>query len=79
MNENKVGPSRRKFLLFGSIISASLLALSFLKFPFKKTDNKKVRFLTQDGTLVEIDAQKAKQNSSGKKISNKELQQWIKR
>jgi hypothetical protein len=36
-----------------------------------------VKMLTQDGSLVEID--KKLLASSGKKISNEELQQWIKK
>ena len=36
-----------------------------------------VKMLTQDGSLVEID--KKLLASSGKKISNKELQEWIKK
>ena len=41
------------------------------------TNEKTIKFLTQDGTLVEVEASKI--NSLKEKISNKQLQAWIKK
>jgi hypothetical protein len=42
-----------------------------------ETTKKTIKFLTQDGTLVEVDASRV---SMGKeKISNKQLQSWVKK
>ncbi|MEI7587925.1 MAG: hypothetical protein WCJ68_00430 [Chitinophagia bacterium] len=38
---------------------------------------KTIKFLTQDGTLVEVDASKI--NMGKEKISNKQLQSWVKK
>lgn len=38
---------------------------------------KTMKFLTQDGQLVEVDISKI--NSSKEKASNQEMQQWVKR
>ena len=67
--------SRKKFLFLsgGAILSA--LALKMLPSLRKRKDGK-VKMLTQDGTLVEIDAKIAAM--PGKKISDADLQQWIK-
>jgi hypothetical protein len=40
------------------------------------TNAKTIKFLTQDGTLVEVDASKI--NMGKEKISNKQLQSWVK-
>lgn len=40
-------------------------------------NEKTIKFLTQDGTLVEVDASKI--NRGKEKISNKQLQSWIKK
>jgi len=37
---------------------------------------KTIKFLTQDGVLVEVDASKI--NTGKEKISNKQLQSWVK-
>jgi hypothetical protein len=72
--------SRKKFLLWGAAILSSLTVLKFFSGSKKKKnepDNTTVKMLTQDGKLVEID--KKLLASSGNKISNEELQKWIKR
>jgi hypothetical protein len=68
--------SRKRFLLWGSTLLASVTALKFLK-ASKPEKSETVKMLTQDGTLVEID--KALLTSSAKKITNEELQHWIKK
>ena len=42
-----------------------------------ETSVQKVKMLTQDGVLVEVDMSKVK--GSKQKISNKELQSWVKK
>ena len=43
-------------------------------------ENKTVKFLTQDGTLVEVDASKLRSVKESKgKISNEGLQDWVKK
>lgn len=74
--------TRKKFLLWGA---ALLSTVTFLKYftRTKKLDvitcgkETTVKMLTRDGTLVEID--KSLLAASGKKITNEELQQWIKK
>lgn len=68
--------SRKKFLLWSAVVLTSGTVLKF----FTGTQKKKsetVKMLTQDGKLVEID--KELLSSSRKKVSNEELQQWIKK
>jgi hypothetical protein len=82
----KKDPSRRKFVWGVAALSffTALSALTGIHFPGKrkviscKPEGKKkmVRMLTQDGKLVEIDESLI--TGSGKRISNIELQNWIK-
>jgi hypothetical protein len=74
-------PSRKKFLLWSAVLVSSISVLQFFK-RTKKNDpstnsnsDGKVKMLTQDGKLVEID--KAMLASGSKKITDEELQQWI--
>jgi hypothetical protein len=67
--------SRKKFLLWSAVVLSSVTVLKFIT-GAKKTKSDTIKMLTQDGNLVEID--KALLVSS-EKISNKELQQWIKK
>lgn len=70
--------SRRRFLVWGAGAAGAITFLSGLNFlkPFSKKSEMK-KMLTQDGTLVEIDAALLKKTN--KKATNKDLQQWIKR
>ena len=80
-------PSRRKFVWGVGILSAfaAIGAATGLPFFGKKNTgpvkaegkNKTVKMLTEDGRLVEID--EALISSAKKKISNTELQQWVKK
>jgi uncharacterized protein YpmB len=77
-------PSRRKFVWGVGILSvfAAISAATGLPFFVKKvakTEGKKrtVKMLTEDGRLVEID--EALMTASRKKITNTELQHWIKK
>jgi hypothetical protein len=80
MNHN----NRRKLL--ASIGALSLFPLLKLSSLTKKknviscspeTSVQKVKMLTQDGILVEVDMSKVK--GSKQKITNKELQSWVKK
>jgi hypothetical protein len=80
-------PSRRKFVWGLGILSLFAAIGSAAKFPFsgiRKVSGPKpicknttVKMLTQDGRIVEIDATFIASNS--KKITNTELQNWIKK
>lgn len=74
--------TRKKFLLWGAALVSFVTVFKIFK-GSKKTNatssdagNGRVKMLTQDGKLVEID--KEMLASGGKKITNEELQQWIK-
>jgi hypothetical protein len=64
--------SRKKFLLWATAALSSFTAFRIFQSE-KKPDT--VRMLSEDGTLVEVDRSML---GGGKKISDRELQQWIK-
>jgi hypothetical protein len=76
-------PARRKFVKTMGVLSAFAAIGSFagLSFWRKKkpvaTKNQTVKMLTQDGRLVEVDV--ARLNGNMKKVSNTDLQHWIKK
>ena len=74
MSEPKTS-SRKKFLFLSGVALLSATAWRMLP-SLRKRKSGKVKMLTEDGTLVEIDAKLAAM--SGKKISDADLQQWIK-
>ena len=70
--------TRKKFLNWGAVLLGSATVFKF--FTRRNEEIKKpetVKMLAQDGTLVEVD--KTLLAGSGKKISDVELQQWIKK
>jgi hypothetical protein len=77
--------STRRKLLAGIGVLSLFPILKFGWFNKKKkviscapvSNTKTIKFLTQDGTLVEVDASKI--NRDKEKISNKQLQSWIKK
>lgn len=77
--ENKdKGLGRRRFLGWLSVLSVAAAAGGSLFFRRKRQEKPKtIKMLTQDGQLVEVDASFIR--STGKKVSNNELQGWIKR
>ena len=78
MQVSKKSPSRKKFLLWSAVVVASATVLKFFTGDEKKEKEKEViKMLTQDGKLVEIDQELLM--TSRKKVSNEELQQWIKK
>lgn len=77
---SKNSPSRKKILLWGAAILSSVTVLKFFSSGTRKETARPVetiKMLGQDGKLVEID--KTLFASSGKKISNEDLQKWVKR
>jgi cobalamin biosynthesis protein CbiD len=72
--ENK-NQTRRKFITWGVASAAVLAAFKFIRPSPKKPET--VKMLTQDGKLVEVDI--ASLPSNKKKITNGELQNWIKK
>jgi len=73
MQDSNKKTSRKKFLLWTTAIISSVTAFKiFGSKPKKQT----VRMLAEDGSLVEIDSSLLV--SKGRKISDKELQHWVK-
>ena len=72
--ENKK-QNRRKFITWGVASAAAIAAINFFKPAPPKT--KTVKMLTQEGKLVEVDI--AAIPETKKKITNGELQNWIKK
>ena len=79
-------PSRRKFVWGFGILSAFAAIATATGLPFftkkkvvtdKGGKKKTVKMLTQDGRLVEVD--ESLLIASGKKITDTELQSWIKK
>jgi heme exporter protein D len=83
--ENATG--RRKFVWGASVLSMMAIVAGVLKLPFlsrkkilagnTESKTKMVKMLTEDGRLVEID--EALLTESRKKLTNSELQNWIKK
>lgn len=79
--------ARRRFLAGISFLSAFALIAAAVRFPGSRKSNiigcvpekktRMVKMLAEDGTLVEIDGGLIK--SRGKKVSDAELQCWIKK
>jgi hypothetical protein len=81
--QQSANSTRKKFLLWGAAIFSSVTALKFFtgsKKPKPVSAGKNsgtVKMLTQDGKLVEID--KELLAAGTKKITDKELQGWVKK
>lgn len=76
MQESQKSQSRKKFLLWGAATFSSVFVLKFFRGP-KKQKTETVKMLTRDGKLVEVNISAIP--SKKKKITNKELQDWIKK
>ena len=76
MNKEIQKQSRRKFLGWGLATAAVFSAIKFFQ-PSGKKEIKTVKMLTQDGKLVEVDI--ASLPPQKKKITNTELQNWVKK
>jgi ABC-type metal ion transport system substrate-binding protein len=74
MHQKAKTTTRKKFVLWGT---AALASMSVLKY-FTNRKNKqpeKIKMLTQDGKLVEVDASLIKK--TGNKITNTTIHDWI--
>ena len=76
MNQSLKTTSRKKILLWGAALLSSITLLKFI--PGNKTKKSKtVKMLTQDGKLVEIDADKL---PTARRVATKsDIQNWIKK
>ncbi len=79
MIQPKLPSSRRKVLLWGAALLSTFTLLKYLPGTKKKNKSRPetIKMLSQDGRLVEVD--KDLIPSTGKKISNEELQKWIRK
>jgi len=68
--------TRRKLIGWLGVFSMFTMVGAAIN-PWKNKKPKMVKMLTQDGKLVEVDASLLASNS--KKVSSKELQNWVKR
>lgn len=73
MNDLNRNQNRRKFLAWTIISAAFLAACQWIKPPAPKKET--VTMLTRDGKLVEVDITALSEKR--KKITNRELQNWI--
>ena len=69
------GKKRRNFIYWAAAVASGLMFWKVSKITAKEEE--KVRMLTEDGQLVEIDVKHLA--GGGHKLSNKELQNWVKR
>lgn len=83
MEHSQKTSTRKKFLYWGTALVSAITLSRFIN-PAKKNSTigcevppETIKMLAEDGSLVEID--KKLLASSGKKISNKELQEFIKK
>lgn len=76
MTSDKKNQTRRKFISWGVASAALIAAVKFFK-TSPSTQPKTVKMLTQDGKLVEVDINAI--SKSKKKITNSELQNWVKK
>ncbi|MEO9210275.1 MAG: hypothetical protein ABI208_04205 [Ginsengibacter sp.] len=77
MQEPEKLQSRKKFLLWGAVALSSVSVLRFFKAPKKKKKPETVKMLSQEGKLVEVTISGIP--TKKKKITSKELQNWIKK
>jgi hypothetical protein len=79
MEKEKKQLSRKKFLSWGFGLTSVLALPSILwgKKPSPQPSGKKVKLLTQDGKLVEVDESVLKAKTQNKKASNKEIFNWM--
>ena len=76
MQLNQSNLARRKFLGWLGIFSVAGVAGSGI-FSRAKATPKTVKMLTEDGKLVEVDVKAL--NGSRRRVTDKELQSWIKK
>ncbi|MGZ5247668.1 MAG: hypothetical protein ACXWCR_11220 [Flavitalea sp.] len=72
--ENKI-QSRKKFIGLGISTAALLAAFKLLK-PGKDKNSTKVKMLTQDGKLVEVDVERINKEKKNK-VTDEQLKSWV--
>ena len=82
MEQSQKASTRKKFLFWSAALISGITLSKYFFQSKKEAGNKNsqsttVKMLTRDGKLVEID--KSLLISPDKKISNEELQKWVKR
>ena len=75
MDKDQITQTRKKFIGAGITAAAMLTAFRFL-IPVNKKKKKTVKMLTQDGRLVEVDAEKLT-TSRRKQITDGQLKTWV--
>jgi len=75
MEQTQRPGSRKKFLLWSAAILSAVTVLKFIPGNKHKKKNT-VKMLTQDGKLVEVDADKL-YCGTRKKITDEQLKHWI--
>jgi hypothetical protein len=76
MKNKEISFERRKFLGWLTLLTVSVSAgIPFLTKKKQKTQT--IKMLTRDGKLVEVDASLIRK--TGIKVSNTELQEWVKK
>ncbi len=77
-NSKNENPSRRKFLSFGFLGGASLLAGTSAKAQSPNLFEEKVKMLTPDGQLVEVDKHVLDAINDREKANNEAILSWSK-
>ena len=75
MEHHQKNSNRKKFLLWSAAVLSSFTVLKLIS-ANKKEKKNTVRMLTQDGKLVEVDADKL-YCGKRKKISDEQLKNWV--
>jgi hemerythrin superfamily protein len=75
MEQSQKTSTRKKFLLWSATVLSSLTVLNLIS-GSKQKKTETVKMLTQDGKLVEVDAEKLFEGKR-KKISDEQLKNWV--
>ena len=74
MKQENKGISKRKFLQLGFLgFLFSAIGLNL----FRSNSTEKIKMLTADGKLVEVEKSKVKLKANQKPVSNAEIKQWM--
>lgn len=76
MQQPTNNPNRKKFLWWGAATVAALSAFRIFRKSKTAPKEEVVKMLTEDGRLVEVIKSRV---NPGKKVSNQELQEWVKK
>lgn len=75
--KNKLSESRRKFLLKGFTNRSQLISNIASLMRDENEQNDKIKMLSPDGKLVEVDSSVLKNRRSTSKTSNAEILKWM--